>query len=122
MPVCPNCHAECQEGSSHCRSCGVELAASLTVQEPVESDTTEIELVELAGFPNASAAEMIQELLESNGISTVIRGYADPIGTTSGAEPATLLVDKNDLAQAREIYEAFFAGDERPAEFPPAES
>lgn len=54
-------------------------------------------------------------------MSTVIRGDADPIGAAGGAEPATLLVDQNDRARARESYDAFFAGDIKPTESSPAE-
>jgi hypothetical protein len=54
---------------------------------------------------------MIQELLEKNGIRTVLRGDVDPIGTVSGAVPSALLVEKADLSDARKIYEDFFAGE-----------
>ena len=70
-----------------------------------------VELVVLASFPNVSEAEMIQELLEGNGITTILRGEADPIGTTSGAQPSVLLVEDTNLVRARQIYEDYFAGD-----------
>ena len=111
MPFCPSCRAEYRPEFLRCTQCDVELVDSLPPQDPSESGPDGLKLVELASFPNASEAEMIQELLESNGVSTVIRGEADPIGAISGAEPATLLVARNDLARAREIYDAFFAGD-----------
>ena len=72
---------------------------------------TDTELVELASFPNVSEAEMIQELLEGNGIRTVLRGDVDPIGVVSGANPSTLLVEQADLKSARDIYEDYFAGE-----------
>ncbi len=109
MPVCPNCHAEYQVGVVQCPECSVVLVASTPENraDPIE-DTT---LVELAFFPNASEAEMVQELLESNNIETVLRGDTDPIGATSMAEPVTLLVEKSNLSAAKEIYDAYFAGD-----------
>ncbi len=111
MPFCPSCRTEYRDGFTRCSECEVELVEALPAQDSSGIPPDRVQLVELASFPNASEAEMIQELLESNGIGTVIRGDVDPIGATSGAEPATLLVDRNELARAREIYEAFFAGD-----------
>lgn len=66
--------------------------------------------VELAVFPDYAEAIMIQELLKNNGIETILRGEADPIGVASGAAPSTLLVAKEDLERARTIYEDFYAG------------
>ncbi len=109
MPFCPACQTEYTAGSTRCADCDVALVDSLPATR--ETDQEEVELVELASFPNAPEAEMIQELLEGNGIRTIIRGDADPIGATSGAEPATLLVDKRDMARARELYDAYFAGE-----------
>ncbi len=111
MPFCPNCRTEYRDGFTYCSECDATLVEALPAQDPVKLESEQLRLAELASFPNASEAEMIQELLEGNGISTVIRGDVDPIGATSGAEPATLLVDRNELARAREIYDAFFAGD-----------
>jgi hypothetical protein len=119
MPFCPSCRAEYRAGFTRCADCDVELVDTLPLQD--SGKEAEVQLIELASFPNAPEAEMIQELLEVNGISTVIRGDADPIGATSGAEPATLLVAQNDLARAREIYDAFFAGEVSPAGDLPAE-
>ncbi len=111
MAFCPSCRAEYREGFTRCTSCDVDLVDEPPDPASEELNPNELQLADLASFPNASEAEMIQELLEGNGISTVIRGDADPIGATSGAEPVTLLVEAKDLARAREIYEAFFAGD-----------
>ncbi len=118
MPYCPRCHKEYGAGASVCEACGAELVGAL----PDESSSAEtgengVELVELATFPNFSEAEMIQELLESNGIQSVLRGEADPIGLASGATPSTLLVKQADLPSAHQIYEDYFAGE---VEEPPA--
>ncbi len=120
MPFCPGCRTEYSEGVSRCGECDLELVAALPRADD-ESNRKGLQLVELASFTTASEADMIQELLEGNGIPTVIRGDTDPIGATSGAEPATLLVEHQDLARAREIYEAFFAGEAAPSESSPAE-
>lgn len=112
MVICPSCHAEVGSGASICESCGADLAGSLPEESTGEgAGGASVELVELATFPNFPEAEMIQELLEANGIQAVLRGEADPIGLASGATPSTLLVNSTDLPAARQIYEDFFAGD-----------
>ena len=116
MPFCPTCRAEYRTGVTRCAQCNSDLVDSLPASEEHESAPGRVQLVELASFPNASEAEMIRELLEGNDVRTVIRGDVDPIGATSGAEPATLLVDRKDLARARELYQAYFAGDAVPAD------
>ena len=121
MPFCPSCRSEYRDGFTRCNECDTALVEALPAQNSAELEPDEVHLVELASFPNASEAEMIHELLEGNGISTVIRGDADPIGATSGAEPATLLVDRSELARAREIYDAFFAGDVAQVDHSPTE-
>jgi hypothetical protein len=110
MPFCPKCRTEYTEEVQRCSDCGSELVASLSAEASGESKDADFQLVELSSFATVSEAEMVQELLESNGIRTVLRGEADPIGVTSRADPTTLLVGENDFARARELFEAFFAG------------
>ncbi len=113
MPFCPECLAEYRVEVTRCRDCDVDLVESLP---DTQEEETGIDLVELAEFPNPSEADMIKELLESNEIRTVLRGETDPIGTASGASPVTLLVERRDEEHAREIYEAFYAGEGVPSE------
>jgi hypothetical protein len=88
------------------------LVDALPDVEASAASSDDEELVELAGFATSSEADMVKELLEQNGIGVIVRGEVDPIGATSGAEPTTLLVEQRDLQRARELYEAYFAGDE----------
>ncbi len=112
MPYCPRCRTEYGPGIAICTVCGAELVSSLPNESSSEAaDENCVELVELATFPNFSEAEMIQELLEANGVQSVLRGEADPIGLASGATPSTLLVKRADLPPARQIYEDYFAGE-----------
>ncbi len=113
MPFCPDCRTEYPAEAARCESCGAGLVETLPEnRDRAELDETATELVELAEFPHASEAEMIQELLAGNGIRTVLRGDVDPIGVVSGAAPSTLLVERIDLEKARQLYEDYFAGDE----------
>jgi hypothetical protein len=54
---------------------------------------------------------MIQELLEDNGISTVLRGDIDPLGIMAGSTTITLLVKQADLFEAQKLYDGYFAGE-----------
>ncbi len=123
MLLCPNCRKEYEPGSAHCGDCGAVLVDASPDKSPgIQASEAGQELVELAEFQNFPEAEMIQELLEGNGISTVLRGEADPIGVASGAAPSTLLVSLADLPQARRIYEDFFAADDSEGNLQPLEA
>ncbi len=111
MPFCPNCGIEYRAGFTRCTDCNAELVPSLPQELPAEGDTEPVELAELAAFPNASEAEMIQELLEDNNISTVLRGDVDPLGVVPGSTNITLLVKQADLPEAQKLYEEYFAGE-----------
>jgi Putative prokaryotic signal transducing protein len=109
MPYCPNCLAEYSVGFTRCAQCGDSLPVLPFTKKPsIEEDTQK--LVLLATFPSVVEAEMIKELLETNGIETMIRGETDPIGTKSGAAPSQLLVLEQDFERAQALYQAFFAG------------
>ncbi len=110
MPICPECRTAYGAEVRRCAECDVDLVDCLP-QEADPNGDDGLELVELASFPIYPEAEMIKEVLEGNGIRTVLRGEADPIGVASGATPTTLLVEERDADRAREIYEAYFAGD-----------
>jgi hypothetical protein len=111
MPFCPNCQVEYREGILRCSDCDVELVDSLPEEESSPQTQENVELAELTSFPNTAEADMVKELLESNDISSIVRGDVDPIGAASGAEPITLLVEQKDLQRAQEIFDAYFAGD-----------
>ena len=110
MPFCPTCHTEYGNQVESCEICKTHLVDFLP-HALDHLDPEAIELVELATFSNVSEAEMIREILEKNGLQTVQRGEVDPIGVTSGANPVTLLVEKEDFPRSRELYEAYFSGD-----------
>lgn len=116
MPYCPNCRTEYKSGIRRCADCDAELVDALPEEDEQVPDTG---LVQLAVFPNAAEARLIQELLKNNGIEAVLRGDMDPIGNVTGTGPA-LLVEEDALPQAQEIYEAFFSGSDGEAdEIPP---
>ena len=111
MPFCPGCMTEYREGFTHCVDCDLELVSALPQESPELRLPDSINLVKLAGFSTVAEAEMMQELLEDNGIGTLIRGRTDPIGIPSGAARIELLVAGADLAHSTELYEAYYAGE-----------
>jgi hypothetical protein len=116
MAFCPSCKAEYRSGFERCADCSVALVDSLP--EPEKGDPTPMELAELATFPNPAEAAMIRELLEENGITTVLRD--DFFGYGGAAATQTLLVNVIELPAAEKVYEEYFAGEaeELPAEEP----
>jgi len=109
MPFCPNCHIEYRRGFTRCTDCDVDLVSALPQME--EGIKTAIELVDVATFPDLPQAQMVRELLEENGIATVLRSDASVISPLLGF-PVTLLVSREDEEPARALYEEYFAGDE----------
>ena len=109
MPICSKCGNDNPDNQGRCAKCGADLSPALPPEETTAG--TGAGLVLLATFHTISEADMVQELLESNGITTMLRGENDPIGAMSGAEPMNLMVEKESLERAKELYDAFFAGD-----------
>ncbi len=107
MPFCPECRTEYRSGIERCPDCGEGLVESLAA-EGTRADSA---LVVLATFPNSAEAHLVLGLLEHNGVQAVLRGDVDPIGNVIASVAPALLVENADLAKAREIYEAFFAGE-----------
>jgi hypothetical protein len=106
MTLCPNCLTEYPPEASACPVCKENLSATQTSEENLDQDQTQ--LVMLAHFQTIAEADLIREILESNGICTVVRGEADPIG---GIELPAILVEQRHLDRAREIYDLYFAGE-----------
>lgn len=108
MPYCPLCRTEYRRGFTQCNDCGADLVAELPDMDSDAGANREFRPAKLAGFLLPAEAEMVKGVLEENGIRAFVRGQVDPIGITSGAEQVALLVDEQDLEDAREIYNAFF--------------
>ena len=111
MPFCPNCHCEYRSGFKRCNDCNVELVDSLPEETREKPDPGELELVELASFPDLMEAQMIQELLQNNGIESILQSDFNAGAGTYTASPNALLVRKSDFLRARELYEEYFERD-----------
>jgi hypothetical protein len=110
MPFCPSCHCEYRPGFTRCSDCDVDLVESLSEEKYQEPDRGELELIEVGTFPDPLQAQMIKELLEDNGIVSLLHSDANA-GASPGGIPNTLLVRAAELPKARELFEQYFEGD-----------
>jgi hypothetical protein len=106
MPTCPNCEKQYLPEIAACPVCGASLKEmTASADTAVEGEP---ELLELAKFQTMAEADLLKELLESNGIQTVVRGDTVPIGWF---ELPTILVEKKQFEKATELYDMYFAGE-----------
>jgi hypothetical protein len=117
MAFCPNCEAEYREGFTVCPDCNLELVAELTAENKVH-DTSEGEPVPLQSFRNSAEAEMVREVLSSNGIRSFVQGGDFAVIPSSFSQEVIVMVDERDLSRAVEIYEAYFDSETSDAESP----
>ena len=112
MLFCPRCHCEYRPGFTRCIDCDIELVESLLEGKSDEAERGELELVDLGSFPNPMEAQMIQELLENNGIVSILQSDFNAGAGPFTASPNALLVKKADFQKARELFEQYFEGDQ----------
>ncbi len=71
--------------------------------------------VRLASFPNVAIGRMVCELLRNNEIDAVVSGEhfagVEPLLSAGGFSEAIVLVPSDQLDRARELYDAYFAGE-----------
>ena len=112
---CPVCESEYEPGVERCAEHDVELVERLSPE--TARDTSEARFVPLHNVGSPAEAEMVNDLLQQNGIRSAVQsGGADafsPLLSTS-APGALVLVDERDHERAAEIYHSFFGGDTTP--------
>ncbi len=113
---CPVCESEYEEGITHCPDDNTELVERLTSENTV-LDHSEARLVPLHNINSPAEAEMVNDILQQNGIRSVVQsGGADAfsplLSTTSPG--ARVLVDERDYDRAQELYTSFFGSDTSP--------
>lgn len=112
MPFCPKCRCEYQPGYARCSDCDVDLIESTPEPEKDEQlNRGALSLVMLASFPNPMKAQMVQELLESNGIDSMLQSDFNAGVGPFTASPNAVLIQKSDLPKGLELYEQYFGGD-----------
>jgi Putative prokaryotic signal transducing protein len=95
---CPKCKSEYREGFSVCADCNVELIEEL----PPEKEPEFIEYEEILGTYNPADIMIIKSILDAENITYYFNAehfmYVRPM-----AEPARLMVAKEDVETAKEI-------------------
>ncbi|MCZ6677286.1 MAG: hypothetical protein O7E52_08555 [Candidatus Poribacteria bacterium] len=107
MPFCPQCKTEYTEGILMCADCQVELVPERPPEETFEYVDWEV----VQEVPSEFVGNMIQGVLEGEGIDTVVRPYE--IGALGGVrlEPewGEVLVRHDDLQNAKAIVDEYLA-------------
>lgn len=76
------------------------------------NEDQDVNFVALAHFSNSVEAGQVSELLENNGIRSILQGVnfggLEPLLLPGGYSEITLLVADTELEQAQQLYQAFF--------------
>lgn len=113
---CPVCEAEYEPGVTRCPDDNATLVNKLT-PETAAHDSSEAKFVLLHRLGSPAEAEMVNDILQKNGIRSAVKsGGADALSPllSSTARGAVILVDERDFDRAQEIYGAFFGADTTP--------
>ena len=113
---CPTCEAEYEPGITRCADDGAELVDQLNVAAGAHDDS-ESRFVTLHTLSSPAEAEMVNDILQQNGIRSVVQsGASDQFSPLFSvmAPGAQVLVDERDLDRARELYSSFFGEDTSP--------
>ena len=119
---CPTCEAEYEPGIDRCADDGTALVDRLNVA--TAQDQSEARFVSLHTLSSPAEAEMVNDILQQNGIRSVVQsGASDQFSPLfSVMSPgAQVLVDERDLDRARELYASFFGDDTSPLTGPASE-
>src|SRR3989442_5031469 len=118
LMLCPICSSEFDTNLAVCLTCGVELVPSTLGEEAVgmtePGEKKEVEFVELCRPLTYPIAMLVKQTLEQNGVSVVMQGAhslsVQPHLVFGGQ--LRVLVPRDQLEYARELYKAYFASDE----------
>lgn len=113
---CPTCEAEYEPGITRCTDDGAELVDRLSVAGGAH-DGSDARFVTLHTLSSPAEAEMVNDILQQNGIRSVVQsGASDQFSPLFSvmAPGAQVLVDERDLDRARELYSSFFGEDTSP--------
>ncbi len=101
---CPQCKSEYVSGITECPECKVRLVDRLPDEST--SHPKDIEYVELLRTESLSEITFIKSLLDSAGLTYYFKGEHFS-HSRFGTHPAQLMVDKEQLTQARELLRDF---------------
>lgn len=111
--ICPVCEAEYEPGITECPDDNTPLVDRM----PDIHDSSEARFVPLHNLGSPAEAEMVNDILNQNGIRSVVKaGGNDAFSPLLSAtnEGAVILVDERDADRALELYRGFFGADTTP--------
>jgi hypothetical protein len=112
MPYCPQCRIEYVDGISQCDDCGTTLLPGSPPEPPPQLDLREerdTKLVPVRAFAGGTAqmeSELARNILQSQGISSLVQGESAAEMLPVLAVP--LLVREQDFANAERILKDYF--------------
>jgi len=112
MAYCPQCLTVYAEGSPECIDCGVPLqpgSPPASARLPEELQEPDVRLVKIRSFGGPAGnmnAEVAKNILEANGLRSVLRGEFSG-ETLPGVDSVDLLVRAEDATQAAELLDSF---------------
>ena len=113
---CPVCESEYGPGITVCVDDNTPLVEQLTPDNTLH-DNSEARFVPLHKLGSPAEAEMVNDILQQNGIRSVVKSSGldafSPL-LSATAEGAEIFVDERDYDRAVELYQGFFGGDTTP--------
>ena len=112
--ICPVCEAEYEPGITQCPDDNTALVDRMPANI---HDDSEARFVPLHNLGSPAEAEMVNDLLNQNGIRSMVKsGGSDAFSPLLSAtnEGAVILVDERDADRALELYRSFFGADTTP--------
>ncbi len=113
---CPVCEAEYEPGITRCPDDEIDLVERLTPENKLHDDS-EARFVPLHSVGSPAEAEMVQDILQQNGIRAAVQsGGMDALSPLLSAtsDGSVILVDERDYDRAQELYASFFGTDLTP--------
>ncbi len=119
--ICPQCGTEYRQGFDKCFDCDILLMDEREFQELQEREKAEreryrtMDIVRVRSVQGQPEADLLQSLLEANGIESFTRGRAvqsvHPF-TMDGLGEIRILVREEDADKARKVIEEFVEDEE----------
>jgi len=106
MKYCPQCRGEFQDWVEKCPDCKVKLVDTLPLPDDSKHHPANESLVIIAKYSTLVDANLIKEILESEGISPVATEEVEPSNrwfSASESGGAYLLVSEKNVGEAVEI-------------------
>jgi len=118
LMLCPICAGEFEMRDDLCPACACELVPSTLNEKAAvmteDIEKTDLEFTELCRPRLHAVALLIKQTLEQNGVTVLIQGAhsISVIPSLALFGELRLLVARDQLEYARELYKAYFESDE----------